>query len=655
MAIAFRSEAHNNTAGATSLVVTKPAGTVDDDLLLAVLILEGGTSPTAPAGWTALHAPEGGATGQAFATFWKVADGEGADFTFGWTGSNPASAAVLAYSGVDVDDPILTAALRAVAGTASEFRASWAAFAGCVDVMVTRLYNTSSTVIPSTGYTERLDAASANGGSIEVADKTISAAGAIAERTITGSAAAHTHLASIVLRPSGIAEPLAPYVRGVSYGDNGNGGASVTIPAIVPTPAADDVLAVVCRSGSVSGTFAVPSGFTQVGTSVTGNSQAVAAANRVCDGSEDDPVTAGFGVLGRVEGVLVHLRNAGAAEARSLVTSAAAASVATSVTTLSANALLVAVALTGGTLTSISGPVSMTALLAEVEPNTTAGVADGLCVAAAQAVQATAGPSGSKSFALGTDGGHTKASVLALLSFPYSNQPPDTPPIITPTGGVSIDRSLPQRFRWNFSDPNPSDSQSKFEIRYRVVGDPSWTTIGPVTSPNTFHDVAGGTFTADDFEWQVSVYDVLGEQSAWSASSFFTAADPSGAPSITSPTDGSTIATSVATVTWSAPSQQSYELRRVADDSGSPDTTTVYFDTGEEVASASTRALDVAFPVNNRWEHIQVRVKDGGLWTDWGSVRVEVAYTPPETPAVAVAAYQVDGVDAALQITVSNP
>lgn len=659
MAIAYRSEAHANTAGATSLVVNTPAGVLDDDLLIALLILEGGTAPVTPAGWTALHPAHGGLSGVAFATYYKVAASEGASYTFNWTGSNPAAGMIAAYSGVDPDDPITSAALRPIvsAGSTLSTKANWAAFAGAVDLVIARAYNTSTTVIPPTGYTERADVATANGGSIEISDKMYAAAGAIAERTLTTSASTYAHVASIVLRPAGLADPLQPYVRGFSY-NRAAASTSLALPAIHPTPVADDVLvAVAHHQGFTAGGFVVPSGFTQIGLTAAGNGQELGAANHLCTGGETSDVSVGFGVSDELNGLLVHIRGAEVANANSFATAASTAtSIGTSLTTLEPKELLVAALFTSGAgaVSTLGAPSSMTAMLTEFNPLDAAGATNGDPVAAASQVQDTAGPSGAKTFTISYTGSHTRSLGMALLAFPYANQPPNAPSQITPVGGAVFDRSLTQRFRWSFSDPNASDSQSAYELRYRVVGDPSWTTVGPVSSPNGYHDFGGGTFTADDFEWQARTYDGVGEVGAWSASAFFTAADPSGDPSIITPIDGSTISTSSATVEWSIPTQESYQLRRVADAGGSPDELTVYFDTGQVVSSA-TRSLDVTFPVNERWEHVQVRVWDGGLPTGWASVRVEVAYTPPATPNVSLSIEQAGGVDAAIRIEVNNP
>lgn len=214
---------------------------------------------------------------------------------------------------------------------------------------------------------------------------------------------------------------------------------------------------------------------------------------------------------------------------------------------------------------------------------------------------------------------------------------PNAPLLTSPIDAAVVDVDTTTRFTWTFSDPDPGDSQSEFDLRYRVIGAGAWTDINQTTT-NEYRDVAGGTFTADDFEWQVRTYDALGAVGPYSASEFFTAADVPSAPTITAPADAATVDVTE-TATWTAASQTHYQVRTVADASGSPDTSTVYTDTGT-VASIAGRSSDLAFAVNNRWEHVQVRIMYAGLWSTWASHRVHAAYTSPVPGTLVVTAEQ---------------
>lgn len=228
------------------------------------------------------------------------------------------------------------------------------------------------------------------------------------------------------------------------------------------------------------------------------------------------------------------------------------------------------------------------------------------------------------------------------------NAPPNASTGLSPDGGVVLDKDITQRFSWPFSDPDPGDSQSAYELRYRTAGSATWTTVsGGATQ---YHDFAGGTFAADDWEWQVRTTDNGGETGPWSATATFTAASTPAAPSITAPINNGTISTESYVVEWTAAAQEAYEVRRVADAAGSPDTGTVYSTTGTVVSTGKSRS--VTFETNGRTEHVQVRVRDGGLWSTWASVKVNVSYTVPATPTLVALA---DDTTASIAVAITNP
>lgn len=97
--------ASNGGAGATSIVIPVPVGTVNGDLLL-VGIYYRSTSifPGAPGGWTDVH----GATGSNFRMrlYMRIASSEPADYTWTFSPSVRATGGMIAVSGADPDDPI---------------------------------------------------------------------------------------------------------------------------------------------------------------------------------------------------------------------------------------------------------------------------------------------------------------------------------------------------------------------------------------------------------------------------------------------------------------------------------------------------------------------------------------------------------------------
>jgi hypothetical protein len=215
-----------------------------------------------------------------------------------------------------------------------------------------------------------------------------------------------------------------------------------------------------------------------------------------------------------------------------------------------------------------------------------------------------------------------------------SNTAPNAPTLTAPISSVTVDYANIQRFSWIFSDPDVGDSQSQFDLQYRIIGAGSWTTVS-ATTPNNFYDLPAATLTANNYEWQVRTYDSIGVVGPWSASSFFTAATAPSTLSITAPASGATVS-AAPTLIWSTPSQTSYQIQRVRDIAGTPDLTTIYSDTGEIIASA-VRSVALAMDTNNRYEWIRIRIKSAGLWSSWVSIRVLVSYTQPSPGTITAA------------------
>lgn len=221
-----------------------------------------------------------------------------------------------------------------------------------------------------------------------------------------------------------------------------------------------------------------------------------------------------------------------------------------------------------------------------------------------------------------------------------ANTAPNASGSLSPRSSTVVDLALLQRFSWVFSDPDVGDSQSKYDLQYRIVGAPAWTTITE-TTPNNFYDMPAATLAAGNYEWQVRTYDTLGVVGPFTTSAFFTAATAPSTLSITAPASGATVVAS-ATFTWSTPSQTSYEVRRCRDIAGAIDTTTVYSDTGE-IVDVPTRSITLGFDTNNRYEWLQVRVKSGGPWSSWVGIRVLVSCTQPGPGSVTVVADDATG------------
>jgi hypothetical protein len=113
MAIAYRAKYSAQTAGGSaSLVLTKPAGTVDGDVMLVFLGMGDDLRVfSAPGGWTELHQANDADSHCRIACFYKVASSEGADYTFTTTSAPEWTGSISSFSGVDNSTPISASAI----------------------------------------------------------------------------------------------------------------------------------------------------------------------------------------------------------------------------------------------------------------------------------------------------------------------------------------------------------------------------------------------------------------------------------------------------------------------------------------------------------------------------------------------------------------
>ena len=127
MAITFVAEAHAQSYYTGTVTVTKPTGTANNDLLIAVV---GGTrSGSTPAGWSPLSSvavPAAGSLGTVY-VYYKIAASEGANYTFPHSATAfDAWASITAYRGVNTTTPVDTTdfAITAKSSTATYATAS---------------------------------------------------------------------------------------------------------------------------------------------------------------------------------------------------------------------------------------------------------------------------------------------------------------------------------------------------------------------------------------------------------------------------------------------------------------------------------------------------------------------------------------------------
>lgn len=217
------------------------------------------------------------------------------------------------------------------------------------------------------------------------------------------------------------------------------------------------------------------------------------------------------------------------------------------------------------------------------------------------------------------------------------NVAPTTPTNLSPSGRV-IDRTIAQRFSWRHND---NDAQSQAEIRWRPQGTSIWANVNLLGAGQEYF-FSPNTLPAGNIEWQVRTYDQQSLISPWSSTAVFTAAEPSNAPEIVSPSDIVSVARPV--IQWTSGAQTVYQI--IIENS----TGDVVWDTGSVLSSVKSRTAGIDF-VNGARYKIKIRIQDGsGLYSSFTEKTVQVSYTPPAKPFVEV--MQTDG---GIRFVITNP
>lgn len=187
MAILFVGNGGAKHAANTPLTLPKPVAVIEENLMVAFVLQAEPDASSAPAGWTQI----GNAVvdlGANITLFRKLAEAaEPSSYNFTIVAS--AQGAIVAYNGMDSDDPIHAFAIANVTtvGTTHTDPSVVTTKDDCLVMGWFRL-NALPTVTPQDGYTTRVDeeAVVGSGAKIVVIDKTVSAA-SHAPQIVTGS------------------------------------------------------------------------------------------------------------------------------------------------------------------------------------------------------------------------------------------------------------------------------------------------------------------------------------------------------------------------------------------------------------------------------------------------------------------------------------
>lgn len=97
MAFAFRASAVYDSASSASAVCNKPTGTVDNDIMFAMVCSNTALNNSAPAGWTSRASRS--LTGGFYQLYSKLASSEGASYTWGFAAAQKVKVTIITYTG----------------------------------------------------------------------------------------------------------------------------------------------------------------------------------------------------------------------------------------------------------------------------------------------------------------------------------------------------------------------------------------------------------------------------------------------------------------------------------------------------------------------------------------------------------------------------
>lgn len=211
MAFAPVATAEYNSSSSNSGNPSKPTGTVDNDIMFALVMHESEYSNSVPSGWTSLGQGTTGALGLV-ELFWKLAASEGASYTWGFTSADKLRILIGTYrDGFDLVTPIDVVSNTAYTTSNTTCRAASMTVAAANSPIIyfgslkRTLATTYTPPTTPTTFTEDYD-----GGSTapdffnEIASVVWSGSGATGDMDGTMSASlANKHAFAVALKPTG--------------------------------------------------------------------------------------------------------------------------------------------------------------------------------------------------------------------------------------------------------------------------------------------------------------------------------------------------------------------------------------------------------------------------------------------------------------------
>lgn len=208
---------------------------------------------------------------------------------------------------------------------------------------------------------------------------------------------------------------------------------------------------------------------------------------------------------------------------------------------------------------------------------------------------------------------------------------PNAPTGLTPNGVAVAEGTV--LFHW-VHNPVDTTSQTVYELRHRLVGAPSWTTLSGTTASS--RSVSLGA-SATDREWQVRTKGSHPDWSPWSAIAVVSVITVPGV-AVTQPDDS--WGQPVLPVEWSwtqaqGRPQSAWQARLL-------DAASNLIEEREGSGAAGTVTFNARLVTDETYT-VQVRAATGAVWSEWAAQTCDTFFEPPAVPVVSGGWTESDG------------
>lgn len=229
----------------------------------------------------------------------------------------------------------------------------------------------------------------------------------------------------------------------------------------------------------------------------------------------------------------------------------------------------------------------------------------------------------------------TRGALVSAYSDPSNTvqllAAPNAPTGLTPNGVAVAEGSVV--FQW-VHNPVDTTAQTAYELRYRLIGAGSWTTLsGATASTRTITLTANAT----DYEWQARTKGSHPDWSPWSAIAVVSVITVPGV-AVTQPDDS--WGQPVLPVEWSwtqaqGRPQSAWQARLL-------DAASNLIEEREGSGAAGTVTFNARLVTDETYT-VQVRAATGAVWSEWAAQTFDTFFEPPAVPGVSGGWTESDG------------